>query len=141
MNKKKEGNRNKCGLCGKSRKLTTTPCCKQWICDDEDEYVIFSYARNSCFRNHRRYTLCGFHFYEEHKGDWQACLKCRNGFETELSVYYGTNEYNFEKMENPPAYVPTHCAKCDDIISLGEDGYSSKGDDYFCMNCSASGTP
>jgi len=41
-----------CGLCGKKRKLTRTECCGQWICDDEDQYVLFSYAQNSCYRNH-----------------------------------------------------------------------------------------
>ena len=31
---------------------TDTPCCNNWICDDEDQYVLFSYAHNSCYRNH-----------------------------------------------------------------------------------------
>jgi len=50
-----------CGLCGKSEKLTRTECCGAWICDDEDKYVLFSYAYNSCYRNHSRYTLCASH--------------------------------------------------------------------------------
>jgi hypothetical protein len=85
-----------------------TECCGQWICDDEDKYVLFSYERNSCYRNHRRYTLCAFHHDEEHKGNWKDCVECRNAFETEIYVFYGTNEFNFEKLENPPAYLPTH---------------------------------
>jgi hypothetical protein len=60
----------RCGLCGKKGKLTRTDCCGQWICDDEDKYVMFSYARNSCHRNHRRYTLCGYH----HTCFWQLLL-------------------------------------------------------------------
>jgi hypothetical protein len=126
----------RCGLCGKTGKLTKTECCDQWICDDEDKYVMFSYARNSCYRNHRRYTLCGYHFAEEHDGHWKDCSECRNSFETEMYVYYGTNEYNFEKLENPPEYEPTRCAKCNTIINLGEDGYSIKGGKYFCYDCS-----
>ncbi len=126
----------RCGLCGKTGKLTKTECCDQWICDDEDKYVMFSYARNSCYRNHRRYTLCGYHFTEEHDGHWKDCPECRNSFETEMYVYYGTNEYNFEKLENPPEYEPTRCAKCNTIINLGEDAYSIKGRKYFCYNCS-----
>lgn len=126
----------KCGLCGKSSQLTQTECCGQWICDDEDEYVLFSYERNSCYRNHRRFTLCGFHDAEEHPGDWKTCSRCRKGFETEIYVYYGTNEYNFEKLENPPAYEPTRCSKCDVIIPLGEGGYSMLGKKYFCISCS-----
>jgi len=60
---------------------------------------------------------------------------CRNGFETKMYVYYGTNEYNFEKLENPPTYLPTKCARCGVVISLGYDGYSVKGDKYFCEEC------
>src|SRR5256885_12163882 len=67
----------RCGLCGKRKKLTRAECCGQWICDDEDNYVLFSYAHNSCSRNHRRYTLCGYHFNEQHHGTWQSCKKCR----------------------------------------------------------------
>jgi hypothetical protein len=50
----------RCGLCGKTKNLTKTECCGTWICDDEHKYVVFSYARNSCSRNHRRYTLWGY---------------------------------------------------------------------------------
>jgi hypothetical protein len=133
--KKKSEDKPRCGLCGKTRKLTKTECCGQWICDDEEKYVIFSYARNSCSRNHQRYTLCGSHYAEEHEGSWQDCPECRNGFETEMYVYYGTNEYNFEKLDNPPAYLPTKCAKCGVIISLGYGGYSMKGGKYWCEEC------
>ena len=126
----------RCGLCGKVRKLTRTQCCGQWICDDEAEYRLFSYARNSCHRNHGRYTLCGYHHAEGHPGAWQECASCRDEFATELYVYYGTNEYNFEKLENPPAYEPTKCSGCKAIIRLGEDGYSIQGNRYWCESCS-----
>ena len=125
----------KCGLCGKTKKLTKTECCDEWICDDEDKYVLFSYANNSCHRNHRRYTLCGSHHTEAHKGKWQDCADCRESTETEMYVWYGTNEYNFEKLENPPSYKPTHCGKCNRVIKLGEDSFSIKGKQYFCENC------
>jgi hypothetical protein len=135
--------RPRCGLCRKATKLTRTPCCGQWICDDADRYVLFSYARNSCSRNHDRYTLCGFHFNEGHPGVWQECPSCRESFETELYVHYGTNEYNFEKLVNPPAYEPTRCARCRTVIDLGEGGYSVKGDEYLCAACTQRefGTP
>lgn len=133
--RKPQAARPRCELCGKTGKLTKTECCDQWICDDEDQYELFSYARNSCYRNHRRYTLCGYHYAEEHSGDWRTCPQCREGFETELYVYFGTDDYNFEKLENPPEYEPTRCAKCDVVIRLGEDGYTIEGDQYFCTNC------
>lgn len=127
--------RPRCGLCGKQGKLTKTECCGQWICDDQENYVMFSYARNSCLRNHWRYTLCGFHFNEGHKGSWKDCKKCRKDFETEMYVYYATNEFNFESLANPPTFDPTRCAKCNKVIKLAEEGYSiSKGKKY-CMAC------
>ena len=125
----------RCGLCGKGKNLTKTKCCGQWICDDEDQYVMFSFAKNSCHRNHRRMTLCGYHHIEGHSGGWEECRECREGFEPEMYVYYGTNDYNFEKLENPPAYEPTKCSRCGATIILAEDGYSQKGDKYFCGRC------
>ncbi|MBE0432431.1 hypothetical protein IBX73_03065 [candidate division WOR-3 bacterium] len=125
----------RCRLCGKTKNLTKTECCGNWICDDDDKYVLFSYAQNSCHRNHRRYTLCGYHHAEKHSGTWQDCPICRDSIETEMYVWYGTNEFNFEKLENPPEYEPTKCSKCGTIIILSEGGYSLSGEDYFCDKC------
>ena len=88
---------------------------------------MFSYARNSCHRNHRRYTLCGYHHAEGHRGAWKDCSDCRSAFKTEIYVYYGTNDFNFEKIENPPPYEPTRCSTCNAIIHLAEGGYSMLG--------------
>ncbi len=133
-----------CGLCGATENLTKTECCGQWICDDEDSYRLFSFARNSCARNHRRLTLCCHHFCEEHPGNWKDCEKCRKDFEHELEmyVYYGTNEYNFEVLENPPKYKPTKCDQCRAVIPLADGGYSYSGKDgYLCFKCSAAKFP
>lgn len=132
-----QGTRPRCGLCGKTANLTKTECCGQWICDDEDKYVLFSYRRNSCHRNHSRYTLCSFHHNERHPGRWQDCGKCRKSFETEMYVWFGTNEYNFERLANPPEYEPTRCAGCQKVIRLAEEGYMLKGSEYFCEACSS----
>jgi hypothetical protein len=125
----------RCGLCGKRSRLTKTECCDQWICDDEDSYVLFSYAHNSCSRNHRRYTLCGYHFNEGHKGSWQACKKCRREIGGEMYAYYGTNEYNFEKLADVPPFEPTHCAECSRVIKLAEEAYSMGSKGYTCSDC------
>jgi hypothetical protein len=126
-----------CGLCGKHRKpLRQTDCCGRTICDDEDDYQMFSYARNSCSRNHRRYTLCGIHHAQRHRGPWQSCKRCREEpAEVEMYVWYGTNKYNFEKLENPPAYEPTRCVACGRVIVLGEEGYSVGPEGYRCEAC------
>lgn len=124
-----------CELCGKRGKVYQTECCGHWVCDDEENYVMFSYAQNSCARNHRRYTLCGAHFSEGHDGKWQGCKECREGFEPEMVAWYGTNEFNFEKMANPPAFAPTLCARCETRINLGTDGYTTKGNGYWCARC------
>jgi transposase len=50
-------------------------------------------------------------------------------------VYYGTNEYNFEWLENPPEYEPTRCARCNTVIVLSEGGFSMLGGEYFCGKC------
>jgi len=52
-----------------------------------------------------------------------------------MYVYYGTNEYNFETLPNPPAHEPTRSAKCGKAIELAEGGYSRERDGYTCMNC------
>ena len=125
----------KCGLCGNTGNLTKTECCGEWICDDEDEYVMFSFARNSCHRNHRRQTLCAFHFDNGHTGDWADCEKCRSEFDTEDYVNYGTNEYNFRKLPNPPTFEPTRCAKCDRVIDRMNDGFSISAGNFICGDC------
>jgi hypothetical protein len=51
------------------------------------------------------------------------------------TVWYGTNEYNFEKLPDPPAYEPTECSQCATVIVLSEDEYSKLGKDYFCSDC------
>ena len=137
MKKKDPSTTPACGLCHeKSKPREKIDCCNNWICNDENDYVEFSYARNSCCRNHRRFTLCGYHHTEEHKGDWKTCKDCLEGFELEMYVWYGMNEYNFEKLENPPEFEPTHCTKCGERVVLSEDGYSLLCGVYRCDNCS-----
>jgi len=138
--KKEKSTRNalkaKCGLCGKTRNIMKTECCSNWICDDEHRYAMFSYARNSCYRNHSHYTLCAHHHNEQHPGNWQECIECKSDFATEIYVWYGTNEYNFNKLTNPPEYEPTKCSACGAIIVLSEGGYSTLSKQYFCEECS-----
>lgn len=126
----------RCGLCGKSKNLMQTSCCGNWICNDHHKYVLFSYARNSCARNHDRYTLCSFHHQNGHKGHWKDCQVCWKSFPTEIYVWYGTNEYNFEVLENPPHYEPMLCDRCGVVIKRGTDGYSQGPQGTLCERCS-----
>lgn|SRR5262245_8681042 len=125
-----------CGLCGKTGRFVRTECGGQWICDDEATDVLLSYARDSCSRNHRRFTLCGHHSVEGHGGDWRHGRWCRDDFATEIYVHFGTNEYNFVKLENPPGYTPTRCQQCRAIIRLAKDPFTMKGDACYCERCS-----
>jgi len=127
--------RPRCGLCGKTKNLTKTECCDEWICDDESNYVMFSYARNSCHRNHRRYTLCGYHHANGHSGDWIDCEKCRADFDTEDYVTSGTGAYNFRKLPNPPKFDPTRCTGCNRIIVRADGGFTISGEKYYCQKC------
>ncbi|MFH1644100.1 MAG: hypothetical protein ABIA74_02900 [bacterium] len=127
--------KKKCGLCGKSKNLIRTECCNNWICDDEHKYVMFSFARNSCSRNHRRQTLCGFHYVEGHSGKWQTCVKCKESFSPEMYVYYGTGDYNFEQLPNPPKYKALRCAKCSSYIKLGDEECFITNEGYLCSKC------
>jgi len=132
---KAKAEKPRCGLCGKTSNLTRTECCGTYICNDTKNYVMFSYSNNSCYRNHDRYTLCASHHHEGHKGDWTTCDKCRKSCETEMYVWYGTNEYNFIKLENPPTYEPKKCKDCAAVIVMGEGGFSSSRDGYRCEEC------
>ena len=128
----------RCGLCGATENLTKTECCDNWICDDESEYEMFSYNRNSCSRNHRRFTLCGVHHEEGHAGDWKTCEKCRENYDKDLEMYAhcGTNNYNFEIMENLPTFEHKRCSTCSKVIHQGSEGYSANPDGtYICCNC------
>jgi len=127
----------RCGLCGKTKNLTRTECCGNWICNDEHKHTPFSIGQDSCYRGHNRYTLCAYHFNEGHEGNWQDCPQCRKDFETEMYAWYGTNEYNFDKLENPPAYEPTKCVRCGGIIKLAQDTCTVTGDGYLCQACTA----
>jgi hypothetical protein len=132
----KKSSKRQCGLCGNTKNLTKTDCCDNWICDDEDQYRMFSFARNSCHRNHRRYTICAGHYEESHGDRWQDCEECKEKFETEMYVYFATNEFNFEKLVNPPKYEPTHCKDCNRVIKLGGEAYSYGSEGYSCEKCS-----
>ena len=127
-----------CSLCGRTKKSRhKTDCCGNWVCGNENEYIMFSYSRDICSRNHRRFTLCGYHHTEEHKGDWKTCNECHKNFEHELEMYvwYGMNEYNFEKLPNPPTFKLTSCYKCRKRIILPDGGYSVLGSVYCCDHC------
>jgi hypothetical protein len=131
----------RCGLCGKVGQLVRTPCCGNWICDDADKYVPFSFERNSCHRNHALYTNCASHHSMGHTGRWQECAQCLENGPVELFVYRATNEYNFEKLENLPAFEPTLCQRCGVRIRLAYDGYSMNGDSFLCTTCSETQHP
>ena len=120
-----------CGLCGKTDNLTKTPCCGNWVCDDAHTYVPFSYASNSCYRNHDRYTLCSYHFHNNHPGNWQTCQHCKDEFEMEGYVDFGTNDANFEKLKNPPK-VTIKCVNCSFKSGTAQDFSFQTSKGWYC---------
>ena len=75
-------------------------------------------------------------FAEGHEGLWHTCTHCRDAFKPELFVWYGTNEYNFEKLPNPPVFEPIHCDGCGPVVSLVMGGYSEGPEGLLCSVCS-----
>jgi hypothetical protein len=126
----------KCGLCWKTENLVKTDCCDSWVCDEAHKHVEIPDEPDSCFGKHDHYTLCSYHFTNRHKGDWKTCASCRKSFGTEIYVWYGTNGYNFSKLENPPEYEPTKCLDCGCLIVLSTDNYTRGVDGYRCCDCS-----
>ena len=120
-----------CGLCGTTKNLIKTPCCDNWICDDADQYIIFSFAKNSCYRNHDRYTLCSVHHHSNHKGKWQECTKCKKDYAIEHYVDYTTNEFNFEKLQNPPK-ITIKCINCGFESNTIQDFAFQTNKDFYC---------
>ncbi len=99
---------SKCGLCGKNNQesylvndvgLKQTDCCLNWVCDDQHKYQLCSFLQNSCDRNHAKYTLCGRHTGNFHKGDWKKCKKCPMEYTKIMYDDYATNKHNFEKLK------------------------------------------
>ena len=124
-----------CGLCGSRGAVTRTDCCGNLICDDAEEHVTSSHARKSCYRNHSHQTICAFHHTEGHDGVWKLCSRCRESFEPEMYAWYATNEFNFDKLENPPAFAPTVCQRCGKRIVLPQGGFTMAEGKYWCEAC------
>jgi hypothetical protein len=128
-----------CGLCGKTKNLTTTDCCGRAICDDVGAYKPFTYSNVSCFRNHSRYTMCAYHYKESHgSGKWQDCQKCSDGTRrVEDLVHKGTSSFNFleDKWETASMFEPTKCVGCKRAVKLGPEGHGMVPDGVKCMNC------
>jgi hypothetical protein len=120
-----------CGLCGKTKDLTKTLCCDNWICDDTHKYVLFSYATNSCYRNHDRYTLCSYHHHESHPGTWKDCKKCKDEIQPENYLYFATNDFNFEKLANLPKII-IKCVNCGFKSNSMQDFSFQTSNGWYC---------
>ena len=83
--------KRQCGLCGNTRKLT---CCNNWICNDERNYIPFSYF-SSCYRDHSRYILCASHPSLHFSHVFQS-PSCFSTWLTEFQIkVFSTNSFNF----------------------------------------------
>lgn len=75
-----------CRFCGDTKTpLVLTPCCKNLICCDT---AMLSFRGNgTCQYEHERFSLCHYHFVEEHTGTWQRCKSCKEDFEDDMDDY------------------------------------------------------
>ncbi len=111
----------KCELCDEEENLILTDCCKNWVCNDEDQLATFSISINQCYQNHFKNTLCGFHYREGHKEpNWKTCQQCKDYFSPEEYCYFSTNSNNFDITRCTAAAEAPHivhktklyCMKC-----------------------------
>jgi hypothetical protein len=124
----------KCGICGKAENIIQTPCCKNDICTDE-HIPYYLNEPDNCSQRHNRNTICGHHYNYKHEGQWQNCEKCKNSLMTEIYVWYGTNKFNFVKLDKLPKYELTVCCRCKSRIKLGEEGFLNYRNRYYCSSC------
>lgn len=140
-----------CGLCHRTSddiSMTRTRCCKNYVCDSEGQYVMFSYSRDLCPRSHGRYTLCGHHAVEcDEDLDWRVCPSCLSeSFSGHVGdrLWRGLNQFNFCPLLEES--VPKHslcdtCSACNKLFISGEEGCSIGGGSggIRCGQCGAAG--
>lgn len=125
-----------CGICGERNNLVRTSCCGNILCDNQEEYVLFSYSRKFCVRSHDRYTMCSFHKSEGHRSeDWRQCNQCKEQLTSETDkegrparVWHSTNGYNFTPMLESDyrkgSMITAGCGECGNRVATGFEGYS-----------------
>jgi hypothetical protein len=58
-----------------------------------------------------------------------------------MYAWYVTNDYNFEKVANPPPFEPTLCDRCGKRIVLPEGGYVRGPGGIWCHACDERSLP
>jgi len=132
-----------CGLCGKQGPLTRTECCNRAICDDSGDTFLYVPSRPECAYMHDRYTVCSTHHHERHDDstDWRECRQCRVYFaDMEGLVGMGTSSFNFseDQWDGAPSFDPTYCSKCERLIKLNSEAYTTLPDgksSKVCQRC------
>jgi len=72
-----------CHFCGdKSLPLVKMSCCNQWACCDTS-FLSIRGGEHCQFEHDESYSICHFHYNENHQGLWQECKECRDFFEDE----------------------------------------------------------
>ncbi len=81
-----------CRFCGQeSVPLVKTECCDQWICCDTSYLSIR--GGGYCQFEHEHYSICHFHYNEQHEEAWQECDECRE--------FFDEAQYQFELRFTP----------------------------------------
>lgn len=140
-----------CGATPDEVNIGFTECCNVPVCDNEEEYEMFSFSRDHCMRSHSRYTACAFHFNEGHtSNDWRTCGQCKNNFEQDGAArsWFSTNGFcvtpGLETSLPQGSYITQPCSKCNGRITPGHDTVSYSFSDGSapaaqCGDCSGGG--
>jgi len=78
-----------CFICGdEDSPLVKTKCCHQWVCCDTS-FLSFR-GGGYCLFEHENYSVCHYHYNNNHEGKWEDCKECqeffgKEAFESELN--------------------------------------------------------
>ena len=136
-----------CELCGAEEEdwtIVKTECCGRVVCSDKKgEWnkcshgfdIITTYG---CERNHEKYSVCYYHFVEEHEGRWQDCSICRFTWPVKTYVELATDpRANFEplkKSQLPPTKMG-QCSEKQHKMKVWADAPDEVNKQLLCERC------
>jgi hypothetical protein len=133
-----------CTVCSRQGRLRRTSCCNNWVCDRDDLYTG-GYSRAFCNRSHERYTACGQHHSEGHKGDWRTCRTCLSEI-PHIQHCSGFNVVPPLQPRTQGALLSHACSQCHgrfvkDVETWSTRYHKKKGELELCYECTSGDSP